>query len=116
MEAIQVEIGHELIQYVIEANAQPSFDLVNRIQLLREDLHVRLNFHVPAVRICDNSNLSPRQLRIYIYEKVVIDEQLNELQGSTDLSNILAEQISCFAHDSSAFAYQVTSFTNTHQS
>ena len=34
MEAIQVEIGRELIQYVIEANAQPSFDLVNQIQLL----------------------------------------------------------------------------------
>ena len=116
MEAIQVEIGRELIQYVIEANAQPSFDLLNQIQLLREDLHVRLNFHVPPVRICDNSNLSPRQLRIYIYEKVVIDEQLNELQGSTELSNILAEQIRCFARDSSAFTYQVTSFTNKHQS
>jgi len=116
MEAIQVEIGRELIKYVIEANARPSFDLVNQIQLLREDLLVRLNFHVPPVRICDNSNLLPRQLRIYIYEKVAIDEQLNELQGSTELSNILAEQIRCFAQDSCPFAYQVAPFTNKHQS
>ena len=85
MEAIQVEIGHSLINYVTETNNQPSLDLVNRIQQLRKELHINLNFHVPPIRICDNSNLSPRQLRIYIHEKVVVDKELEELHGSPGL-------------------------------
>ena len=104
MEAIQVEIGHKLIQYVTESNNQPSFDLVNRIQQLRKELHINLNFYVPPIRICDNSNLSPRQIKIYVHEKIVIDEQFQEQHGSIELCNILADQIRCLANKSFALA------------
>tara|TARA_B100000579_G_C22640274_1_gene761091 strand:+ start:119 stop:436 length:318 start_codon:yes stop_codon:yes gene_type:complete len=104
MEAIQVEIGHKLIQYVTESNNQPSFELVNGIQHLRKELHINLNFRVPPIRICDNSNLFPRQIRIYVHEKIVVDEQLEEQYGSTELWDILAEQINCLANESFALA------------
>ena len=104
MEAIQVEIGHKLIQYVTESNNQPSFDLVNRIQQLRKELHINLNFYVPPIRICDNSNLSPRQIKIYLHEKIVVDEQFQEQHGSIELCNIVTDQIRCLANKSFALA------------
>ena len=107
MEAIQVEIGHELIQYVIETKNQPSFDLIYRIRQLRSELQIALNFDVPRVRICDNSNLSSRQLRIYIHEKIVFDEHLNEWQGSEVLCNLLVEHINYLAHGSLALTTQI---------
>ena len=107
MEVIQVEIGHELIQYVIETKNQPSFNLIYRIRQLRSELQIELNFELPRVRICDNSNLSSRQLRIYIYEKIVFDEHLSEWQGSEVLCNLLVEQIHLLAHGSLALTNQI---------
>lgn len=92
MEAIQLEIGLELIPYVKSDNGEEE-NLISSIRQMRRDMEHADQFLVPPIRICDNTSLPPRGYRIFIYENAVAGGELNGAQGVADLSYYLAQHI-----------------------
>ena len=96
MEAIQVEIGLELVPYVKSENVKEE-NLIDSIRQMRRDMEHADQFLVPPIRICDNTNLPPRGYRIFIYERSVAKGELNIKDGVAELSSHLAENIRQYA-------------------
>jgi len=92
MEAIQLEIGLELIPYVKSANGEEE-NLISSIRQMRREMKYSDQLMVPPIRICDNTSLPPRGYRIFIYENAVAGGELNGAQGVADLSYYLAQHI-----------------------
>ena len=57
MEAIQLEIGLDLVSYV---KTQEEENLIESIRQMRRDIEIRHSFLVPPIRVCDNGSLPPR--------------------------------------------------------
>ncbi len=94
MEAIQVEIGLELVPYV---KSEKEENLIDSIRQMRRDMEHTDQFLVPPIRICDNTSLPPRGYRIFIYEKSVAKGELHIKDGVAELSSHLAKNIREYA-------------------
>ena len=91
MEAIQLEIGLDLVSYV---NNQEEDNLIESIRQMRRDLESRHRFLVPPIRVCDNNSLPPRGYRLFIHEKPVALGELKSGDSARKLSTFLSDTIS----------------------
>lgn len=92
MEAIQLEIGLELIPYVKCENAEEG-NLISSIRQMRRDMERTDRYRIPPIRICDNTSLPPRGYRIFIYQRAVAGGELGGAHGVAELSSHLAHNI-----------------------
>ena len=97
MEAIQLEIGLDLVAYV---KTEEGGNLIASIRQMRRDIESRYRFLMPPIRVCDNTSLPPRGYRLFIHEKPVARGELGSEDGAMALSSFLAETIS---HHRNAF-------------
>ena len=76
MEAVEIIFGIDLVQVFIDS---PYIELLaaERIQMSKE------GFLLPTVRICDYSQLKPREFMVTIYDRVVYDEQVEVIDDTT---------------------------------
>ena len=70
MEAIQLEIGLELVPFVKTEDVEEN-NLISSIRQMRRDMERADHYLIPPIRICDNTSLPPRGYRIFIYERAV---------------------------------------------
>ena len=68
MEAIQLEIGLDLVSYV---KTQEEENLIESIRQMRRDIEIRHSFLVPPIRVCDYGSLPPRGCRMFFHEEPV---------------------------------------------
>ena len=94
MEAIQLEIGLELVPYV---KSEKEENLIDNIRRMRRDLECSEHLRVPPIRICDNTSLPPRGYRIFIYERAVAGGELGMADGAAELLLHLAREIRQYA-------------------
>ena len=91
MEAIQLEIGLDLVSYV---KTEEEENLIESIRRMRRDLESRFRFLLPPIRVCDNNSLAPRGYRLFIHEEPVARGVLGIEDGAIALSSFLADTIS----------------------
>jgi flagellar biosynthesis component FlhA len=91
MEAIQLEIGLDLVSYV---KTEEEENLIESIRQMRRDIESRYRFLVPPIRVCDNTNLPPRGYRLFIHQEPVARGELGSEDSATTLSSFLADTIS----------------------
>ena len=91
MEAIQLEIGLDLVSYV---KTQEEENLIESIRQMRRDIEIRHSSLVPPIRVCDNGSLPPRGCRLFIHEEPVALGELGSEDSASTLSTFLADTIS----------------------
>ena len=91
MEAIQLEIGLDLVSYV---KTQEEENLIESIRQMRRDIEIRHSFLLPPIRVCDNGSLPPRGYRLFIHEEPVALGELGSEDSASTLSTFLAATIS----------------------
>ena len=96
MEAIQLEIGLELVPFVKTEDVQVE-NLIRSIRQMRRDMERADHYLIPPIRICDNTNLPPRGYRIFIYERAVAGGELGYAHGVAELSSHLEDNIRQYA-------------------
>ena len=96
MEAIQLEIGLELVPFVKSEDVQEG-NLINSIRQMRRDMERADHYLIPPIRICDNTNLPPRGYQIFIYERAVAGGELSYAHGVAELSSHLENNIRQYA-------------------
>ena len=96
MEAIQLEIGLELVPFV-KAEDIKEGNLLNSILQMRRDMERADHYLIPPIRICDNTSLPPRGYRIFIYERAVAGGELGYAHGVAELSSHLENNIRQYA-------------------
>ena len=96
MEAIQLEIGLELVPFVESEDIQEG-NLIKSIRQMRRDMERADNYLIPPIRICDNTNLPPRGYQIFIYERAVAGGELSYAHGVAELSSHLENNIRQYA-------------------
>ena len=96
MEAIQLEIGLELVPFV-KAEDIKEGNLINSILQMRRDMERADHYLIPPIRICDNTSLPPRGYRIFIYERAVAGGELSYAHGVAELSSHLENNIRQYA-------------------
>ena len=96
MEAIQLEIGLELVPFVKTEDVKEG-NLINSIRQMRRDMERADHYLIPPIRICDNTSLPPRGYRIFIYERAVAGGQLGYAHGVAELSSHLENNIRQYA-------------------
>ncbi len=96
MEAIQLEIGLELVPYV-QGDSTADDNLISSIRQMRRDMEKTDRYSVPPIRICDNTSLPPRGFRIFIYERAVAGGELSYAHGVAELSSHLARKFRQYA-------------------
>ena len=92
MEAIQLEIGLELVPFVKTEDVKEG-NLINSIRQMRRDMERADHYLIPPIRICDNTSLPPRGYRIFIYERAVAGGELGYAPGVAELSSHLENNI-----------------------
>ena len=96
MEAIQLEIGLELVPFVKTEDVKEG-NLINSIRQMRRDMERADHYLIPPIRICDNTSLPPRGYRIFIYERAVAGGELGYAHGVAELSSHLENNIRQYA-------------------
>jgi len=96
MEAIQLEIGLELVPFVKTEHVEEG-NLINSIRQMRRDMERADHYLIPPIRICDNTSLPPRGYRIFIYERAVAGGELSYAHGVAELSSHLENNIRQYA-------------------
>ena len=96
MEAIQLEIGLELVPFVKSEDVREG-NLINSIRQMRRDMERADHYLIPPIRICDNTSLPPRGYRIFIYERAVAGGELSYAHGVAELSSHLKNNIRQYA-------------------
>ena len=96
MEAIQLEIGLELVPFVKTEDVKEG-NLINSIRQMRRDMERADHYLIPPIRICDNTSLPPRGYRIFIYERAVAGGELSYAHGVAELSSHLENNIRQYA-------------------
>ena len=91
MEAIQLEIGLDLVSYM---KTQDEDNLIESIREMRRDIEIRHSFLVPPIRGRDNGSLPPRGYRVFIHEEPVAVGELRSEDSASTLSTCLADAIS----------------------
>ena len=91
MEAIQLEIGLDLVSYV---KTEKEDNLIESIRQMRRDIEFQHSFLVPPIRVCANTSLPPRGYRLFIHEQPVADGELGSDDGAVALACALADTIS----------------------
>ena len=95
MEAIQLEIGLDLVSYV---KTEKEDNLIESIRRMRRDIESQHSFLVPPIRVCDNNSLPPRGYRLFIHERPVANGELDSDDGALVLSSFLADTINHHRH------------------
>lgn len=96
MEAIQLEIGLDLVPFVKTEDVKEG-NLINSIRQMRRDMERADHYLIPPIRICDNTSLPPRGYRIFIYEHAVAGGELSYAHGVAELSSHLENNIRQYA-------------------
>ena len=96
MEAIQLEIGLELVPFVKTEDVKEG-NLINSIRQMRRDMERADHYLIPPIRICDNTSLPPRGYHIFIYERAVAGGELGYAHGVAELSSHLENNIRQYA-------------------
>ena len=96
MEAIQLEIGLELVPFVKTEDVEEN-NLISSIRQMRRDMERADHYLIPPIRICDNTSLPPRVYRIFIYEREVAGGALGYAHGVAELSSHLEDNIRQYA-------------------
>jgi len=65
VDPLKIELGYGLIAL---ADPKQGGDLLNRIQIIRQQMATRMGFIVPVVRIVDNMRLRPNEYRVKLRE------------------------------------------------
>ena len=87
MEAIQLEIGLDLVSYV---KTQDEENLIESVRQMRRDIEIRHSFLLPPIRVCDNGSLPPRGYRLFIHEEpVALGELGKSIENSFSISRTL---------------------------
>ena len=68
VDPLKVELGYGLIGM---ADASQGGDLLNRIQVIRQQIATKMGFVVPVIRIVDNMRLDPTAYQIKLRESVI---------------------------------------------
>ena len=90
MEAIQLEIGLDLVSYV---KTEKEDNLIDSIRQMRREIESQHSFQVPPIRVCDNTSLPPRGYRLFIHEQPVANGELGSDDGAVALSCFVADTI-----------------------
>ncbi|MCC6142630.1 MAG: flagellar biosynthesis protein FlhA [Candidatus Hydrogenedentes bacterium] len=68
VDPLKIELGYGLIAL---ADQRQNGDLLQRIQIIRQQIATRMGFIVPVIRIVDNMRLKPNEYRVKLRESVV---------------------------------------------
>jgi flagellar biosynthesis protein FlhA len=73
VDPLKIELGYGLITL---ADPKQGGDLLNRIQVIRQQLATKMGFIVPVIRIVDNMRLRPNEYRVKLREAVIASYEL----------------------------------------
>ena len=73
VDPLKIELGYGLIAL---ADPKQGGDLLNRIQIIRQQMATRMGFIVPVVRIVDNMRLRPSEYRVKLREAEIARYEL----------------------------------------
>jgi flagellar biosynthesis protein FlhA len=73
VDPLKIELGYGLIGL---ADQRHGGDLLQRIQIIRQQIATRMGFIVPVIRIVDNMRLKPNEYRVKLRESVVASYEL----------------------------------------
>lgn len=73
VDPLKIELGYGLITL---ADPKQGGDLLNRIQVIRQQLATKMGFIVPVIRIVDNMRLRPNEYRVKLREAVIATYEL----------------------------------------
>lgn len=73
VDPLKIELGYGLIAM---ADPKQGGDLLNRIQIIRQQLATKMGFVVPVIRIVDNMRLKPNEYRVLIRESEIVRYEL----------------------------------------
>lgn len=103
VDPLKIELGYGLIAL---ADPKQGGDLLNRIQIIRQQMATRMGFIVPVVRIVDNMRLRPSEYRVKLREAEIARYEL--LSGHYLAMNpgIVEEEIAGIPTTEPAFGLQ----------
>ncbi len=103
VDPLKIELGYGLIAL---ADPKQGGDLLNRIQIIRQQMATRMGFIVPVVRIVDNMRLRPNEYRVKLREAEIARYEL--LSGHYLAMNpgIVEEEIAGIPTTEPAFGLQ----------
>ncbi len=73
VDPLKIELGYGLI---VLADPKQGGDLLNRIQIIRQQMATKMGFVVPVVRIVDNMRLRPNEYRVKLREAEIARYEL----------------------------------------
>jgi len=73
VDPLKIELGYGLI---VMADPKQGGDLLNRIQIIRQQIATKMGFIVPIIRIVDNMRLRPNEYRILLRESEIARYEL----------------------------------------
>ncbi|HPO16842.1 MAG TPA: flagellar biosynthesis protein FlhA [Candidatus Hydrogenedentes bacterium] len=73
VDPLKIELGYGLIML---ADSRQGGDLLNRIQIIRQQIASKMGFIVPVIRIVDNMRLRPNEYCVKLRESVIASYEL----------------------------------------
>jgi len=73
VDPLKIELGYGLIAL---ADPHSGGDLLNRIQVIRQQIATKMGFIVPVIRIVDNMRLRPNEYQVKLRESIIASYEL----------------------------------------
>ncbi|MEA3364637.1 MAG: flagellar biosynthesis protein FlhA, partial [Candidatus Hydrogenedentes bacterium] len=105
VDPLKIELGYGLIAL---ADPKQGGDLLNRIQIIRQQMATKMGFIVPVVRIVDNMRLRPNEYRVKLREAEIARYELVPDHYLAMNPGIVEEEIAGIATTEPAFGLQAT--------
>ncbi|HOF39283.1 MAG TPA: flagellar biosynthesis protein FlhA [Candidatus Hydrogenedentes bacterium] len=103
VDPLKIELGYGLIAL---ADPKQGGDLLNRIQIIRQQMATRMGFIVPVVRIVDNMRLRPNEYRVKLRESEIARFELMPGHYLAMNPGIVEEEIAGIPTTEPAFGLQ----------
>lgn len=103
VDPLKIELGYGLISL---ADARQGGDLLNRIQVIRQQIATKMGFVVPVIRIVDNMRLRPTEYRIKLRESTIASYELLPDHFLAMNPGLAEEEIEGYPTEEPAFGLQ----------
>ncbi len=103
VDPLKIELGYGLITL---ADPKQGGDLLNRIQVIRQQLATKMGFIVPVIRIVDNMRLRPNEYRVKLREAVIANYELMPDHFLAMNPGLAEEEIDGYPTEEPAFGLQ----------
>ncbi len=103
IDPLKIELGYGLIML---ADAKQGGDLLNRIQIIRQQIATKMGFVVPVIRIVDNMRLRPNEYCVKMRESVIASYELMPDHFLAMNPGLVEEEVGGFPTREPAFGLQ----------